>query len=308
MRRITKRKIKKFLSNNTYVLLFIAVFTILGFMTTGYALLKSTGTLNGFAEIIANSEPDVPGDITEVCVSDIDGVMRTQPWPTGTNMKSLYDVTITNSSDETYYNWKMKMYAPQTYLISSSHATVERDGDYVLISSLGWNGVIEPGESTTFEMSAEAPNGVDMANIFSGLAMIVCGRATDEKEEVTDGNASIELGQQEVKLDVSFGPKTQMGAWGGSVNLYEVVLTNNTEYSTTDIRTLIYYGPYALNTAYPVKINRDEPANYILEVTNTATGNAPLAPGESFSFTLVINTRDTTFYPDIVAAGLKRIA
>ena len=57
MRRITKRKIKKFLSNNTYVLLFIAVFTILGFMTTGYALLKSTGTLNGFAEIIANSEP-----------------------------------------------------------------------------------------------------------------------------------------------------------------------------------------------------------------------------------------------------------
>lgn len=307
MKRGTKRKIKKFVSNNTYALFLVAVFAVLGFMTTGYALLKSTGSLNGLAEIIASSsEPSDPEDVTDSCSTNLETSMRAT-WINGDVSIGQFNVTINNDSSEAYMNWKLRIYAPGDYTASSAYVTSVREGDYLYISSFSWNAEIPAEDSYTFELEVRGPVDADMEHILDTMIMVTCGRATQDKEIITDGNASIELGQQELKLDVSFGEGTELGGWGGSANLYEVVLTNNTEYSTTDYRVVIYYGSESFNTAYPVNVISRDDANSLIELGNTASGDAPLAPGESLKFTLVLSANDTTYYPNIVAAGLKEI-
>ena len=302
MKKATKRKIKRFIKRNAFAFFFGVFFISAFLMSTGYALLKTDLNLTGKGQIIVGNVEVDPEDAGGYCMSSITTEVTTAPWSRSALKKGIYDVTITNNSDESYHSWKLRMDATDDTSIITSYATTERVGDYIYFTSYSWNAEIAPGSSYTFEIELESS--ADMQELLDSIIITTCGRVTGEQEIITDGNASLVLGQDEVQLDVLI-EGTELGTWGGVANIYTITFTNNTEYTVTDYRAVIYYGGVTLNNVYPVN-KTDDPENSLVTITNTSPGNATLEPGMSTSVTFVVNTTDPTYIPQIVAAGLKK--
>ena len=288
------------MTKNASIIVVLALFLGLCLVSTGYALRNSKLAVTGKSYI-----GGAPSGGDNLCSASFSYAQTATPWSNRSVRSSIFNITFKNNSNEAYHSWQIRMNKSENTTLTTSHAMVTSDDNYIYMSSYSWNAEILPGASLTFEVQIDTD--VEYEVLLDSLVITTCGRVNDseEQEVISSGNASIVLGQQEVALDVEI-TLNEAGAWGGQVNLYTVAFVNNSNYNVTDYRATIYYGPYTLDSVYPCTKSEDL-EKYLVYISNTSSGNAPLGIGERTEVTLVIRTADVTYMPDIVAAGLKKI-
>ena len=299
MNRKFRRKFKKFFSKNQTLVLFITLFIMLAFMSTGYALLKTDLLFNSTSKIVTDSsiisDPDDKAyDCKTVITYEI-----TNSW-TG---NYIINFTISNNGERKINNWKIKFAdSNDITAVSSAAGNVTKTDGYYYISGMTWNSSIESGSSISAQAQISTSR-TDIDSILKNIIIVSCGRATSggTTQKISSGKATLDLGQLEKQINASI-EITEAGAWGGAVNIYKVTITNSLDVAITDWRGMIYYGDTTLNSVYPCNTTRNDDAKNII-VSNTSSGDGALDPGSSISITLVLNTKDTTYIPDYIFAG-----
>lgn len=307
MKREWKRKFRKLKSKNPLLLFVLLVLPAFIFMTAGYALLKTELDLNGGASIGDSSSGDDdsgetkdPEDMTAACVTDITYTI-TNHW------SNIYQatITITNNSEEAIHSWQIKLLNSENVSIQAYTANLSESDGYYYLSSMSYNSEVAAGDSVSIDVQFTTDEDID--EVLSSFVIVACGRAAEEdKVIIEDGNASLELGQLEVPLDVTL-TMTDAGAWGGIVNIYTLTITNNSGYDLSGWRGMLYFGSAVTNASSssldPCTVTKED--GY-WTFTNHG-GNGTMAQGDSITLSLVLYTSDTTLMPNVVAAGLKNV-
>ena len=301
MKRATKRKIKRLYNKNSFLFLGILVFAIVTMMSTGYALLNEKLTLNGKSTIKNENEGKDPEDLGEVCTTGISFSLRSS-W--GGN-RYQYDMVMTNNSDEAYYSWQIKIPSDSINIVSGS-ANIQQKNGATYISNLSHQAELDSGESTEAIFLDITYDG-DIEALFSKAIITACGRASGEKKVITDGPISITLEQLEVPLEAKV---TLQSDWG-SEKLYTIVLYNNNDVDVTGFRVLLYYGmDNTVSNTYSWNKDLTTYADeHIMAANNGWAQQGEIsAGGHSETFYLQIKCSDSSFLPNIVAAGVSKIS
>lgn len=296
MKRRTKRKIKKFFKNKINVVFIVALSFVL-FMSSGYALLKTDLTLSGRSKIAKETTQD-PEDASDVCSIPISYNVTTH-WQTGDINNYSMEFVVSNASEATIYSWQFKAKLSDRLEITTGDALVSSSNGYVYFGSKDYNGEIAPGGEIKVGLNMSTPYTVD--EVMASFIPVSCGRASagDDTQYLVDGEASLELGQLEVPMNIT---KTITGAgiWGGSTNQYTITVTNDSEYTISSIRGVIKLADgVRLNNVYPCNKTQDG------QTINFDMNWQTLTPGKSFELTLVLDSVAKDYVPDIVVAGLK---
>lgn len=212
---------------------------------------------------------------------------------------------VTNNSSEAYYSWQIKLPTDNINIVSGSANILQQNGA-TYISNLSHQAELDAGESTS-AIFLDITYEDDIEKLFDKAIITACGRASGEKKVITDGPVSITLEQLEVPLEAKV---TLQSDWG-SEKLYTIVLYNNNDIDVTGFRVLLYYGmdntvsnTYSWNkdlTTYADK--------HIMSANNGwAQQGAISAGGHSETFYLQLKASDSSFIPNIVAAGVKKVS
>lgn len=302
MKRTTKRKIKNLFNKNSLLFLGILVFTIVTMMSTGYALLSEKLTLNGNSNIKNASQGNKdPEDMGDICTAGITFNLRTS-W--GGN-RYQYDMIVTNNSSEAYYSWQIKLPTDNIKVVSGS-ANISQQNGATYISNLSHQAELDAGESTS-AIFLDITYEDDIEKLFDKAVITACGRASGEKRVITDGPVSITLEQLEVPLEAKV---TLQSDWG-SEKLYTIVLYNNNDIDVTGFRVLLYYGmDNTVSNTYSWNKDLTTYADeHIMSANNGwAQQGAISAGGHSETFYLQLKASDSSFIPNIVAAGVKKVS
>ena len=181
-----------------------------------------------------------------------------------------YDMVITNNSDEAYYSWQIKIPSDSINIVSGS-ANIQQKNGATYISNLSHQAELDSGES------------------------------------ITDGPISITLEQLEVPLEAKV---TLQSDWG-SEKLYTIVLYNNNDVDVTGFRVLLYYGmDNTVSNTYSWSKDLTTYADeHIMAANNGWAQQGEIsAGGHSETFYLQIKCSDSSFLPNIVAAGVSKIS
>ncbi len=297
-----KRKLKRFFKSHHFIICFLCLALALSIMSAGYALLKSNLSITGSSEISVGETPTDPEDVSKLCQTTITTEV-TNSW----SENYLVNITLNNNSQDAIYSWKLKFTDSQDMTITSNHGTVTLENEYYYFSGLSWNSEIASENSITAEIQIRTSR-TDINEILNSIIIVTCGRAsTGEDNEVTSGGASINLGQLERQIQAS-AEITEAGAWGGGYNIYTITITNNLSQTITGWRGMVYYGTESvLHSVYPCNVTRDDEAHNFI-ASNTHSGDGTLQPGASVTFTLVLNTTNTSYIPDMVFAGVVQLS
>ncbi len=302
MKRTIKRKIKNIFNKNYLIFLGILVFVIITMMSAGYALLSEKITLNGNSSIKTDSQEDKDSeDMSDICSAGISFNLRTS-W--GGN-RYQYDMILTNNSSEDYYSWKIKLPTENINIVSGS-ANILQENGATYISNLSHQSELKAGDSTD-TIFLDITYEDDIEKLFNKAIITACGRASGEKTVITDGPVSITLGQLEVPLDAKI---VLQNDWG-SEKLYTIVLYNNNDVDITGFRVLLYYGTdNTVSNSYSWSKDLTSYADeHIMAASNGWTQQGVIsAGGQSETFYLQLKASDSSFIPNIVAAGVKKIS
>lgn len=302
MKRTTKRKIKSLFNKNSLLFLGILVFAIITMMSTGYALLSEKLTLNGNSSIKNDSQGDKdPEDMGDICTAGISFNLRTS-W--GGN-RYQYDMIVTNNSSEAYYSWQIKLPTDNINIVSGS-ANISQQNGATYISNLSHQAELDAGDSTE-AIFLDITYEDDIEELFDKAVITACGRASGEKQVITDGPVSITLEQLEVPLEA----KVSLQSDWGSEKLYTIVLYNNNDVDVTGFRVLLYYGmDNTVSNTYSWSKDLTTYADEHIMAANNgwAQQGAISAGGHTETFYLQLKASDSSFIPNIVAAGVKKVS
>lgn len=313
MKRSTKRKIKKAFNKNPLILFGICIIPVFILMSTGYSLLKQELQINGSSSIEKGTggEKD-PEDMSEICTAGI-SFSKITSWGSD---RYQYNLVVTNNSSEPYYSWQLK-FPTADISISSGSVTISQTENATYISNLSHNNELDPGVSTE-ELFLDITYNGDIEALFDQAIITACGRASGEKQVITDGVVSMTLEQLEIPLDVAV---TLSQDWGEN-KLYTVVINNNNEVGTSGFRVILYYGlgKKVLNTYSWTADTTTRASEGILTANNGWAQQGEIEPGKSSEiFYLQVQclkddpnyascVSDNSFIPNVVAAGVKKIS
>lgn len=308
MKRIYKRKIKKFVKQNSFLLLVIVLLPVMFIMATGYSLINSTHYINGNTSITSNSSGgDIEEDKGEACNADI--TYSSNFWSTSPLQGSL-NVTITNNSASDFNYWKLKL----TTLINTTASNdwqsqiIQNDAGYYYIIPSKYNNVIKAGESRTISFSLF--NNTDDSITEESLKKFILVSCGGVDKIISDGDLSLGISEVEYKLDSEI---TLVSAQtnGEPYNEYNVTITNNGTVDTTSWRGVFYYGDTTIKQMCAYTTNDDQ-ENHILSIKNmggneTVEGcyvQGEIAVGESLNFKVILGTDDPNFMPKGLFVGI----
>lgn len=311
MKRIYKRKIKKFVKKNSFLLLIIVLLPVMFIMVTGYSLMNSTHYINGNASITSNSgDEDIKEDKGETCNADI--TYSSNFWSTSPLQGSL-NVTITNNSTSDFNYWKLKL----NTLISSTASNdwqsqvIQDDAGYYYVIPSKYNNVIKSGESRTiaFSLFDNTDNSITEESL-KNFILVSCGGVD---KIISDGELSLGISEVEYKLDSEITlVSTQIN--GEPYNEYNVTITNNGTSETTSWRGVFYYGDTTIKQICAYQTNDDQ-ENHILSIKNMSgseivegcyvQGNIDV--GESLTFKVILGTDDPNFMPKGLFVGIGEL-
>ena len=333
MNRGTKRKLKKIFSKHFIIIFSILILSVVLLMGTGYAILKSTSTLNGKSSIGSESE--------ETCNISLTTSVENNWGDTASGMYYGVKTVLQNTTDQSITSWRIKLKDLEDYkfIVSDYNAEVQdntihvRAGEYnmeqvedgVILTNLDYNATIEANSSITIYISTAAKLDLDVYD--DNILIDGCEGSSGESGgesggdggetggdggetggdggetgggESTSGNAKLELLEGEVPLEVRIELITAQ-AWGSNINEYTVYLTNNTESTMRGWRCNIYFGENA--TYHEIWVTGD----VVNDGTNITfpnnSGITDIGPGETIELTLRLTTTDAELLPDGVAAG-----
>lgn len=300
MKKRTKKKIKKYFKKHKYLVFLFFVLFLLVFMGTGYSLLKTELYLNGNAKI-NNSSSSEDEDKSGVCQMSLDFEQRAN-W--GDNY--IYKITINNNSSNTINEWVLKFLEKDDITLEEFSGTLYEEGGYYYLASVAWNATIEPNSYQEILIQFSANGDID--KFLNNIIIVACGgMETEEKKIIKQGNASLELKQLEVQLDVKIELK-ESGLWGSEQNSYTLTITNNTNYTILSWRGMVYFGDKTVNPSSnsinALIITDRTDVSFLFENNG---GNGGILPGESIELEMILSTADPDFFPDIVVAGLREI-
>ncbi len=116
---------------------------------------------------------------------------------------------------------------------------------------------------------------------------------------VTDGDASIELGDSETGIRV-VKVLEEEHTWGGTANVYKLTLYNDTDSPITSFRGIIKYKN--ANFSYGSYITSFDDA---AGIANVYCDWMTIPVGGSITLDFVIMTTQDGYYPDIVIVGVN---
>lgn len=311
MKRIYKRKIKKFVKKNSFLILIIVLLPVMFIMVTGYSLMSSTHYINGSAGITSNSNVVDPGeDKEEVCHADI--TYSSNFWGQSPLQGSL-NITITNNSTADFNYWELKLGTLISAVASNDWQSkvTKNDAGYYYVTPSKYNNVIKAGESRTisFSLFDNTDNSITEESL-KNFSLVSCGGVD---KVISDGDLSLGISKVEYKLDSEI---TLVSAQtnGEPYNEYNVTITNNGTEETTSWRGVFYYGDTTIKQmcAYPTN---DDQENKILSIKNMSAteqiegcyvqGN--IDAGASVSFKVILGTDDPNFMPKGLFAGIGEL-
>lgn len=266
-------------------------------LSTGYALLRTELNIGGLTilEPIIDEE-----DNTKVCKAAVETTVVSS-W-NGTNYS--LNIKIKNNSNENYYSWQIRFTGNGSETLTTGDAKVTTSNGNIYLTNLSYNGEIDSNKELTISVNLSTTMNID--EFRESLVVVACGRSSDQENTITHGGATLVLGQTEKELQAVITLKTA-GIWGGGYNEYNIKITNNTDIKTSSWRGVIYYGKNAkLSSIYPC-LNTDDPTTHTVSIANNASADGAMDIGGSSEYTLILQTNDTTYIPDIVVAGLKAL-
>lgn len=149
---------------------------------------------------------------------------------------------------------------------------------------------LEANVGYTFE------NNVLTINNVSGDVKIVKIESSNDNV-VTDGDASLELGENETGLRVVKVMEAEHD-WDGTANRYKLTIYNDTEKTITNFRGIIKYKDATFSYGDYITSFDNETGT-----ANISCGWMTIPAGGSLSFEFVIRTTQDGYYPDIVVVG-----
>lgn len=311
MRRIYKRKIKRFVKSNSFLILIIVLLPIMLIMVTGYSLMSSTHYINGSAGITSNSNGGNPeDDKEEVCHADI--TYSPNFWSTSPLQGSL-NITISNNSTTDFNYWELKLGTLINTSVSNDWQSklTQDDAGYYYVTPSKYNNVIKAGESRTisFSLFNNTDNSITEESL-KNFKLVSCGGVD---KIISDGDMSLGISKAEYKLDSEI---TLVSAQvnGEPYNEYNVTITNDSTTETTSWRGVFYYGDTTIKQICAYQTNDDQ-ENHILSIKNMSEtelvegcyveGNIEV--GKSVSFKVILGTDDSNFMPKGLFAGIGEL-
>ena len=294
MKRRTKRKIKKVLSKNIFLILFIGIFSSIFLLGTAYSLIQSNLDVKGVALI---------GDFfftdDNVCSSmmHVDNIQSYDY----TTQKTV-TITISNDSDT---NMKdiIFVYEPdgtETSVVSAQGAEVTRKDNKQFIKVYDWyiqgqtgHQYLEPGDTLTMDFQIDG--GVTVVTVKSRLSLVNCGQDKEQEggsttNKITNGNIEMNLNVLEKELPLTV-EVVDFAKWN---NIYSVKITATNPYDEpiSSFRfTTSYDSDLSYNGINPWTGSiEDNKEKHVL--TGSYNLQNPLAPGATYEITvsLISNT------------------
>lgn len=269
---------KKAKSQNNKKIRLLVLFSLvfLVFISTGYAILKTS--LNIVATTTLNLEDSKNNQNYEI----------TDSWYN--DFRKYYNIKINVKNDKSVETtgWKISFNIPSDVeSIESPNALVEISNGKVIFKNKEYNSVIQPNGSVEFSFIFKTANEeYTPTNIYQELFFYEESDTSNDESEVIENDI-----KKEIVLKSNWGDETQ-----GYVMQYDIVLTNLSQHN-------IQNWTLSLNNAYNFEIVNIWNGNYVKkDDTIIITGldyNSSIKSGESVNIGIQIKSNIYKYKPNI---------
>ena len=188
MNKIKLRRFKKNLSDKKVKILLILLISLFLLIDIGYAILNARININGIAKIVSEES---------TCDLRIESShYQKGTWGDNTTGNTVYDIVIdiTNNNADSIIGWEIKIKGPSDIGISWVNANYSVDNGVLTLSNLDWNGIIEPGKTSSFEVAITTIESVEnVDDILDYITFNGCIVYKKGNSDIVDPNPTVEL-------------------------------------------------------------------------------------------------------------------
>ncbi len=291
-----KRKLKDILKRKLTLIICLSILFLFIFMSNAYSILKTKIDITGNASIDLAEESWMP-KLSFVKISQIENMF-------------FYEITITNDSDSTFYDWKIKIDNTGYIFFPFGIDAVENNDGWILKNTI-WDNRIDAGGklviNITFMVTGSPENSMtqeEYADYFVRNHIKISSDVNKELERdgkiITNGKATLTLSEKEEEItDFTLEVKKDYVPSTENEKQYILTIYNNTNYDYTNVRVNVYLGNGVLINLSPSEII----CQHKEDVTFKIPIDIILEREKAVSVYITINSKDSNFVPKAVIAG-----